>query len=114
VRDELDLAFTISSTAADADDTFQRIQETLKMIVDNYGTERVLYSVTVFDDRPLRLIRFNDKFPAAKLKRYIDLLNRKTGRPNLQKALQDAEYVFNSPGARPHSKKVLVVIVDRR
>lgn len=84
------------------------------MIVDNYGTERVLYNVIVFNESPPGLIRFSNKFSVAKLKGYIDLLRRKPERPNLEKGLQDAERVLNSPDARPHAKKVLVVVVDKR
>jgi len=89
--------------------------DTISKITDHYGTDRVHYSITIFDDVARRIVRFSDQFSTAALKNYITLIRRKTGTPNLANVLKDAENMFkNTPGVRRNSKKVLVVIVDKR
>lgn len=91
------------------------MKETVRLVIDHYGTERVLYSITIFDDVARRIVRFNDKFATNALKSYINLIRRKTGTPDIANVLRDAENMFkNAPGARPNAKKVLVVMVDKR
>lgn len=51
---EIDLAFAISATASDADDTFLRIKDTTKYIVNKYGTEKIHYGLLVFGTMPSR------------------------------------------------------------
>ena len=52
---EIDLAFAISATASDADDTFLRIKDTIKYIVNKYGTEKIHgYGLLVFGTMPSR------------------------------------------------------------
>lgn len=41
-------------------------------------------------------------------------MSRQTGEPDLQKALQAAKEVFDKFSTRPNSKKVLVVIMDKK
>ena len=49
---EIDLAFAISATASDADETFTRIKNTTKYIVNKYGTEKIHYGLLVFGTTP--------------------------------------------------------------
>ena len=46
--DEIDLAFAISSAAADAETTFQRMKDTIKQIMQEYKTEKLRYGLLVF------------------------------------------------------------------
>lgn len=55
---EIDLAFAISATATDADETFTRIKDTTKYIVNKYGTEKIHYGLVVFGTMPSRVRDF--------------------------------------------------------
>ena len=55
---EIDLAFAISATATDADETFNRIKETTKYIVNKYGTDKIHYGLLVFGTVPNRVRDF--------------------------------------------------------
>lgn len=56
---EIDLAFAVSATATDADETFNRIKDTAKYIVKKYGTEKIHYALLVFGLVPSRARDFS-------------------------------------------------------
>ena len=56
---EIDLAFAVSATATDADETFNRIKDTAKYIVKKYGTEQIHYALLVFGLIPSRARDFS-------------------------------------------------------
>lgn len=58
---EIDLAFAISATATDADDTFSRIKDTAKFIVNKYGTQKIHYGLLVFGTAPSRVRDFRQE-----------------------------------------------------
>ena len=55
---EIDLAFAISATASDAEETFTRIKDTTKYIVNKYGTDKIHYGLLVFGTVPSRVRDF--------------------------------------------------------
>lgn len=55
---EIDLAFAISATASDAEETFTRIKDTTKYIVNQYGTDKIHYGLLVFGTVPSRVRDF--------------------------------------------------------
>ena len=61
--DEIDLAFAISSTAADAEATFQRIKDTVKEIMQTYNTDKLRYSLLAFGSQPISPIHFDLSLP---------------------------------------------------
>ena len=56
--DEIDLAFAISSAAADAETTFQRMKDTIKQIMQEYKTEKLRYGLLVFGDKTISPLNF--------------------------------------------------------
>ena len=56
---EIDLAFAVSATATDADETFSRIKDTTKYIVKQYGTEQIHYALLAFGSVPSRARDFH-------------------------------------------------------
>lgn len=56
---EIDLAFAVSATATDANETFNRIKDTAKYIVKKYGTEQIHYALLVFGLFPSRARDFS-------------------------------------------------------
>ena len=71
----MDLGFAISATAGQKDRTFQLMKDTMKAIVDQYGTEKIHYSVIVYDRVPTTRVSFEREMPNREtLKRIIDAL----------------------------------------
>lgn len=109
------MGFLISATAVSASDTFQRIKNTVNVIVEEYGVSRIRYGLVVYAREAVRRLSFGqesadiDSLKAAVLN--IQLLS---GDPNLQGALEAAQKLFDSEPARPGVKKVLVVITDQK
>ena len=61
--DEIDLAFAISSAAAGAEATFQRIKDTLKEIMQTYKTDKLRYALLAFGSQPITPISFALSLP---------------------------------------------------
>lgn len=74
---EVDLAFAISATATDADETFSRIKETTKYIVNKYGTDKIHHGLLVFGNAPSRVRDFRrDAFTREEMIRLLDSVPR--------------------------------------
>lgn len=111
---EIDLAFAVSTTAANADATFARMRETVKHVIDMYGTDKIRYGLLVFGSSTSSKILFSDTYPDKDLKRVLDNVRPTTGDPDIGKALRTAKKLFEDAPSRPNAKKVLVVIVDNK
>ena len=61
--DEIDLAFAISSAAAGAQTTFQRIKDTVNEIMQTYKTDKLRYALLVFGNQPISGISFALSLP---------------------------------------------------
>ena len=61
--DEIDLTFAISSAAAGAEETFQRVKDTVKEIMQTYKTDKLRYALLVFGNQPISPISFGLSFP---------------------------------------------------
>ena len=110
----VDLGFAISASAANSDDTFSKMKDTIKAIIDKYGKAKIHYSLIVFGDEALVKISFSDSFPTSNdLKQMVDVIPKQSGIPNMKKALEESRKMFER-GTRPDAEKVLVVIVDNR
>ena len=111
---EIDLAFALSSTSASSSETHKLMKDTINAIVNEYGIDRIHYSIIVFGSSPKTFVQFSEKFPRAQvLKDFVSALPRREGGPSLDEALQEGRRLFLSPFVRPNAKKVLVVITDR-
>lgn len=111
---EIDLAFAISTSAANAEKTFLKMKDTVNSIITKYGTDRLRYAVIPFGTFPSTALTFQETFATLeKLKDYIGLTRKPRGDPNLKRAFDEVKRVFDRAPPRPNSKKVLVVIVDK-
>ena len=111
---EIDLAFAISTSAANADKTFTKMKKTVNSIITKYGTERIRYAVIPFGTSALPALTFQETFVSLdSLKNYIGFIRQPTGDPNLKRAFDEVKRVFDRAPSRPNAKKVLVVIVDK-
>lgn len=110
----IDLAFAISATSANSNQSYDLMKNTIKKFIDQYGVDKIHYSLIVYGDSIVRVVNFNHTFPpsAIDLKAAIDAQPAISGGPYLEGALQEAFKVFNETEGRPDAKKVLVVMTD--
>lgn len=106
----VDVVFAISATARDAEKTFSFMKEVIKSIFEKYGVDSLRPAVIVFGDTVSVRMNFQDSLEQDALKRLVQGLRPNRGTPDLEKALAEAKTLFS--GARPHAKKVLVIISD--
>lgn len=104
---ETNLVFAISATGLEAEETYSFIKDIIKSIIENYGTERLEFSVIVYGDYASPQVRFGDIFASdAELVEAVGSMPRMSGSPSLEKALEVAEDQFNSPFIRYNAAKV--------
>lgn len=100
-------------TSQDASTTIQLIQDSIKSIIDTYGTSNLRYSVMSYGDNPKILAPFAERSPDD-LKAIIQSVMPSSGTPDLEKALLEAKKLFDGAGARPDAKKILLVVIDSK
>jgi hypothetical protein len=85
------------------------MRDSIKSIVDKYGTSRLHYSLIAFGATASTKISFSAKLPDKDaIKRYIDGITLPRGGPALDQALIEAKNVFDGAGVRPNAKKVCI------
>ena len=105
---ETNLAFAISATSLEAEQTHTFMKEIIKSIIDEYGTERLEYSVIVYGDSASTEVPFGEIFESsAELIKAVGSIPRVSGVPSLDKALEAAKQQFESPLIRPNAAKVM-------
>ena len=113
ITEKIDLGFAISATAVIADETFQKIKDTVKSIIKKYGVGNLRYAVISYGSDAKLVVSFQSNFSALEnWLTTIDSIQLEQGTPAMGKALQKAKQMFQS-GARSDAKKVLVVIADK-
>lgn len=110
---EIDLCFAISATAANADSTFTLMKETINDVIDNYGINKIRYSVILFGAQAKQVVGFDSSLTKpAQLEAYVRALDRLSGGSAVDKALEKALESFKKGITRRNARKVLVVITD--
>lgn len=111
---EIDLAFVISATSANSNQSYALMKNTIKHLIDKYGVDKIHYGLIVHGDSVIRVVNFNTTFPisASELKAAIDAQPPLSGGPVLTDGLEEAFRVFNETEVRPNAKKVLVAMTD--
>ena len=105
---ETNLAFAISATGLEAEETHTLMKEIIKWIIDKYGTERLEYSVIVYGGSASTKVTFGEIFDSdAELIKAVGRMPRVPGAPSLDKALEAAKDQFESPFIRPNAAKVM-------
>lgn len=116
IRDipDIDLVFALSAAAVDADDTFDKIKDTVDTIIKQYGTDKIRYALLTFGDTPSIIVDFSDGRGKEALRTTVEQLSRPTGDPDVEKALKEAEKLFDNAPPRPGSRRILVIFVDKK
>lgn len=112
---EIDLTFALSATSVSSERTFNLMKSTVNRIIQQYGIIRIHYSVIVFGSVSTTHFDFSRTFPNKDaLIRVVSRLPKKSGDPDLAKALESVTKVYELRQVRPNAKKVLVVILDSK
>ena len=106
---EVDLAFAVSV----AQQNLKLVKETMQGMIDLYGVDRVHYGVIVFGSSAVIKIPFTDQVTEqTKFKKSVnDALSSTVSSPNLDRALEEAQTLFQG-STRGQANKILVVIMD--
>ena len=111
----VDLGFALSANASDASKNFDKMKSVIDSIVDQYSISRIRYGVVVYGDEAKTVIGFQQVFPkGADLKRYLSTVVPASGGSSLEKGLAEGQELFESGGARPNARKILVVFTDKK
>lgn len=106
---ETNLAFAISATGLQAEETHAFMKDIIKWIMDKYGTERLEYSVIVYGGSASTQVTFGEIFDSdAELIKAVGSVPRVLGGPSLDEALEAAKDQFESPLIRPNAAKVML------
>lgn len=104
---ETNVAFAISATGTEAQETHEFIKDIIKSIITTYGTRKLQYSVIVYGDSVSPEVTFGDVFKSdADLVKAIDSIPGITGSPSFDKALEEAKEQLLNPFLRPYAAKV--------
>ena len=107
---EVDLAFAVNV----AQQNLKLVKETVQGMIDLYGVGHVHYGFILFGSSAVIKIPFKDQVKEkAKLKKSVsDALLSTVSSPNLGRALEEAETLFQG-STRGQAHKILVVIMDK-
>ena len=109
---EIELVFAISATGTEADEAYRLMKDTLKSMIDEYGSKEINYSVIVYGSSVEQKIAFDQRFSDDEaLKESVDKIGRATGVPALVETLEEAKKVFEGSNIRGSSIKVCSEIV---
>ena len=111
---DIDLVFALSAAAVDAEDTFDKIKDTVDTIIKQYGTDKIRYALMTFGDAPSIKFDFSDGRGKGALRATVQQLSRPTGDPDVEKALKEAEKLFDNASPRPGSRRIVVIFVDKK
>lgn len=91
----VNLIFALSALSTNANEKFQKMKDIIKTMVDEYGKERIHYSLIVFGEVPSVALRFSDVFDTdSRFKGFLDSQGRATDGAALDKTLQKAAELF--------------------
>ena len=110
----IDLGFALSAAAVDAESTFYKMQDAVDMIIKKYGTDQIRYALMVFGTAPSTIVNFGDNLDQNDLRKSVLEVIRPVGDPDLKKALEEAQKMFNRAPERPEARRVLVVFIDKK
>jgi uncharacterized protein YegL len=90
------------------------MKNTIRSIMDQYGSVKLHYSVIVFGEEAKTMINFSDDFSISDLKSQVRTFPRSSGGPSITNALEKAKKLFEDHAVRPDAHRILVVIVDNQ
>ena len=78
--EDVDLVVAMCAVSTASDQSFKLMKDTVKSIVDKYGTSKIHYSVVLYGSQVVPMLKFSDKTLTKKgFKEYIDVLPKPKG-----------------------------------
>ena len=59
--EDVDLVVAMCAVSAASDESFKLMKDTVKSIVDKYGTSKIHYSVVLYGTQAVPMLKFSDK-----------------------------------------------------
>lgn len=111
---QIDLAFAFSAAAVDAEDSFDKMKDTLDAIIKQYGTDQIRYAVITFGSTSSVIVNFGDDSGKDALRTIVKQLSRPAGDPDIKNVLKRAESLFENASPSPGTRKILVIFIDKK
>ena len=78
--EDVDLVVAMCAVSAASDESFKLMKDTVKSIVDKYGTSKIHYSVVLYGTRVVPMLMFSDKtLTVEEFKGQISILPKPKG-----------------------------------
>ena len=78
--EEVDLVVAMCAVSAQSNQSFELMKNTVKSIVDKYGTSKIHYNVVIYGTLAVPTLEFSDKtLTKEDVKEYIDTLPKPRG-----------------------------------
>ena len=112
----MDICFAFGTSDSNAGETYKKMQEAVTSIIQKYKEyDQVRYSILPFGTNPGFVTAFGEKVDNLdKLIENVMSTSRPPGQPDVIKALERAEKLFDNAPLRPRAKKFLVVFVGSK
>ena len=104
----------MSAAAVDADDTFDKMKDTLDTIIKQYGTDKIRYAILTYGSTSSVIVNFGEDRGKDELRTIVDQVSRPAGDPNITNVLKEVESLFQNAPPRPGSRKILVIFIDKK
>lgn len=112
----MDICFAFGTSDSNAGETYKKMQEAVTRIIEKYKEyDQIRYSILPFGTNPGSVTAFGEGLENVdKLIENVMRTPRPTGQPDVLKALERAEKLFDTAPPRPRAKKFLVVFVGSK
>ena len=112
----MDICFAFGTSDSNAGKTYKQMQEAVKHMIEKYKDhDQIRFAILPFGTNPSSVRGFRDQSGDADgLIRFVTAIPRPRGRPDVVKALDRAEQLFEVASPRPRAKKFLVVFVGSK
>lgn len=112
----MDICVAFGTSDSNAGETYKKMQEAVTSIIEKYKKyDQIRYSILPFGTNPGLVTAFGEEVVNLdKLIENIMSISRPRGQPDVIKALERAEKLFDTAPPRPRAKKFLVIFVGSK
>lgn len=112
----MDICVAFGTSDSNAGETYKKMQEAVTSIIEKYKKyDQIRYSILPFGTNPGLVTAFGEEVSNLdKLIENIMSISRPRGQPDVIKALERAEKLFDTAPPRPRAKKFLVIFVGSK
>lgn len=113
---ELDICVAFGTADSNAGETYKRIQQAVASIIEKYKEyDQIRYAILPFGTNLGFVTAFGEEVDNLdKLIENVMSISRPPGQPDVIKALERAEKLFDTAPPRPRAKKFLVIFVGSK